>query len=70
MTTVSSSFESSRTRPVGGVVEAVKQSVIAARVQANDGRRSEAAEPVGFQPFPRERQIQPGANTLIEANHF
>src|ERR1035437_948171 len=47
-----------------------EESVIAARVQAHQGRRSEAAEPVGFQPFPRERQVQPGADALIEANDF
>ncbi len=45
-----------------------KQSVIAARVEANHGRRGEAAQAVGLQPFPRKRQIQPGANTLIETN--
>ena len=30
----------------------------------------EPAEAVGFQPFARKRQIQSGADALIEANHF
>src|ERR1700686_4690807 len=48
----------------------VKETVIAARVQADQGRRGKAAEPVGFKPFPRKRQVQPGADALIEANDF
>src|SRR5665213_1009616 len=45
-----------------------QQPVIAASVQADQRRRGEAAQAVGFQPFPRERQIQSGADALIEAN--
>src|SRR5579872_3965266 len=52
----------------GGRGGGCQQSVIAAGVQADESRRSEAAEPIRFQPFPRERQIQSGADALIEAN--
>ena len=69
MNRVSSSLESSTSaadRRLGG---SHQQSVVAAGIQADDGRGSESAEAVGFEPFAAEGGIEVAAGFLVELNH-